>query len=79
MMCIFDEMDEAKKHLEIIEALGAIKTPSFKGVEFGPLLREIGSNAFTMSHSKWVEPTGAICVISINGAGGGTFAQRYCL
>ena len=48
----------------------------FKGVEFDPLLNEAGNNAFTMSPSRWVETTGAIGIITKNGAGGGTYAQR---
>ena len=35
-----------------------------------------GSNAFTMSPSRWVELTGAVGILSKNGAGGGTYAQR---
>ena len=50
--------------------------PSFKGVEFDPLLNEAGSNSFTMSPSRWVELTSAIGIITKNGAGGGTYAQR---
>ena len=49
---------------------------NFKGVEFDPLLNEAGNNAFTMSPSRWVETTGAIGIITKNGAGGGTYAQR---
>lgn len=33
------------------------KRPNFKGVEFAPLLKEAGSNAFTMSPTRWVELT----------------------
>ena len=50
--------------------------PNFKGVEFDPLLAEAGSNAFTMSPTRWVELTSAIGIITKNGAGGGTYAQR---
>ena len=50
--------------------------PNFKGVEFDPLLAEAGSNAFTMSPTKWVELTSAIGIVTKNGAGGGTYAQR---
>ena len=49
---------------------------SFKGVEFDPLMRDAGSNAFTMSPTRWAGLTGAIGIITKNGAGGGTFAQR---
>jgi len=53
-----------------------LNNPNFKGVEFDPLLNEAGNNAFTMSPSRWVETTGAIGIITKNGAGGGTYAQR---
>lgn len=65
-----------KNTLEYLGLWEQLNNPLFKGVEFDPLLREAGSNAFTMSPSKWVELTGAIGVITKNGAGGGTFAQR---
>ena len=52
--------------------------PNFKGVEFDPLLAEAGSNAFTMSPTKWVELTAAIGILTKNGAGGGNpQAVRY--
>ena len=54
----------------------ALNNPLFKGVEFDPLLREAGSNAFTLSPSRWIELTGAIGIISKAGNNGGTFAQR---
>jgi hypothetical protein len=65
-----------KNTLEYLGFWELLNNPLFKGVEFDPLLKEAGSNAFTMSPSKWVELTGAIGVITKNGAGGGTFAQR---
>ena len=37
------------------------------------LLAEAGSNAFTMSPSRWVELTGAVGILSKNGAGGFVF------
>ena len=43
-----------------IEYLGmweALNNPQFKGVEFDPLLREAGSNAFTLSPSRWIDLT----------------------
>ena len=48
----------------------------FKGVEFAPLFSEAGNNSFTMSPSRWIELTGAIGIITKNGAGGGTYAQN---
>ena len=46
-----------------------LNNPMFKGGEFDPLLIEAGSNAFTMSPSRWVELTGAIGILSKSGAG----------
>jgi hypothetical protein len=65
-----------KNTLEYLGLWEQLNNPSFKGVEFDPLLRDAGSNAFTMSPTRWAELTGAIGIITKNGAGGGTFAQR---
>lgn len=65
-----------KNTLEYLGLWEKLNNPDFKGVEFDPLLAEAGSNAFTMSPSRWVETTGAIGIIIKNGAGGGTYAQR---
>jgi len=65
-----------KNTLEYLGLWELLNNPAFKGVEFDPLLRDAGSNAFTMSPSRWVELTGAIGLITKNGAGGGTYAQR---
>lgn len=65
-----------KNTLEYLGLWEVLNNPVFKGVEFDPLLKEAGSNAFTMSPSRWVEQTGAIGLITKNGPGGGTYAQR---
>lgn len=65
-----------KNTLEYLGLWEQLNNPTFKGVEFDPLLHEAGSNAFTMSPTRWVEITNAIGIITKNGAGGGTFAQR---
>lgn len=62
-----------------IEFLGLwehINNHGFKGVEFDSFLFESGSNSFTLSPSKWIESTHAIGIISKQGRGGGTFAQK---
>ncbi len=64
-----------KNTLEYLGLWEVLNNPSFKGVEFDPLLKASGSNSFTMSPSRWVELTNAIGIISKNGAGGGTYAQ----
>ena len=65
-----------KNTLEYLGLWEKLNNLNFKGVEFAPLLNEAGNNAFTMSPSRWVETTGAIGIITKNGAGGGTYAQR---
>lgn len=65
-----------KNTLEYLGLWEKLNNPDFKGGEFDPLLTEAGSNAFTMSPTRWVETTGAIGIVSKNGAGGGTYAQR---
>lgn len=65
-----------KNTLEYLGLWEKLNNPDFKGVEFDPLFAEAGSNAFTMSPSRWIELTGAVGIISKNGAGGGTYAQR---
>ncbi|MDH6311595.1 hypothetical protein M2137_000345 [Parabacteroides sp. PFB2-10] len=53
-----------------------LNNPTFKGVEFDPLMYEAGTNAFTMSPTRWVELTNAIGIVTKNGAKGGTYAHR---
>lgn len=65
-----------KNTIEYLGMWEALNNPQFKGVEFDPLLREAGSNAFTLSPSRWIELTGAIGIISKAGNNGGTYAQR---
>lgn len=65
-----------KNTLEYLGIWEQLNNPSFKGVDFDPLLKDAGSNAFTMSPSRWVELTGAIGIITKNGLGAGTYAQR---
>ena len=66
----------SKNTIEYLGLWEMLNNPDFKGVEFDPLLKEAGSNAFTMSPSRWIETTNAIGLISKNGAKGGTYAQR---
>ncbi|MBP5380627.1 MAG: KilA-N domain-containing protein [Bacteroidaceae bacterium] len=65
-----------KNTLEYLGLWEKLNNPNFKGVEFDPLLAEAGSNSFTMSPTRWVELTDAIGILTKNGAGGGTYAQR---
>ena len=66
----------SKNTLEYLGLWEMLNNPDFKGVEFDPLLKEAGSNAFTMSPSRWIETTNSIGLISKAGANGGTYAQR---
>ena len=58
--------------------MGVVEQPGLSqiGVEFDPILREAGSNSFTMSPTRWVELTRAIGIINKLGRDGGTYAQR---
>ena len=50
----------SKNTLEYLGLWEMLNNPDFKGVEFDPLLREAGSNSFTMSPSRWIELTNAV-------------------
>jgi hypothetical protein len=65
-----------KNTIEYLGLWEQLNNPYFKGVEFDPLLKDAGSNAFTLSPSRWVEITNAHGIITKNGAGGGTYAQK---
>lgn len=65
-----------KNTLEYLGLWEQLNNPDFKGVEFDPLLRDAGSNAFTMSPSRWAELTNAKGIITKAGKGGGTYAQK---
>ena len=65
-----------KNTVEYLGVWEMLNNPHFKGVELDPLLRDAGSNAFTLSPSRWIELTNAIGIISKTGNNGGTFAQR---
>ena len=65
-----------KNTLEYLGLWEKLNNPNFNGVEFDPLFKEAGSNSFTMSPTRWVELMGAIGIVTKNGAGGGTYAQR---
>ena len=48
----------------------------FYRFEFDPLLQQAGSNAFTLSPTRWTELTNAIGIVCTTGRTGGTYAQR---
>ena len=53
-----------------------LNNPNFKGVEFDSFMYQSGSNAFTLSPSKWIEVTNATGIVSKQGNNGGTFAHK---
>ena len=53
----------------------SLHNPDFKPIEFGGFRNEAGSNAFTMSPTKWIEGVNAKGIISKSGRYGGTFAH----
>lgn len=65
-----------KNTIEYLGLWEKLYNPDFKGVEFDPLYQEAGSNAFTMSPTRWIETTNAIGLVTKNGANGGTYAQK---
>jgi len=65
-----------KNSLEYLGLWEQLNNPTFRGVDFDPLMKDAGSNAFTMSPSRWVELTGAIGIITKTGSGAGTYAQK---
>ena len=66
----------SKNTIEYLGLWEKLNNPQFKGVGFDPLFQEAGSNAFTLSPSKWIEQTNAIGIVCTTGRNGGTFAQR---
>ena len=61
--------------IEFLALWEKINNPGFRGVEIDPLLFQAGSNAFTMSPTRWVEMTNAIGLFTKGITGGGTFAH----
>ena len=53
----------------------SLHNPDFKPIEFDGFRNESGSNAFTMSPTKWIEGVNAKGIISKAGRYGGTFAH----
>jgi len=64
-----------KNTIEYLALWEMLHNPNFKGVEFDPLMMQAGTNAFTMSPSRWIELTNAIGIVCKTGANGGTYAQ----
>ena len=65
-----------KATIEFLILWERLNNESLKGVEFDPLLKEAGSNSFTMSPSRWVGLTNSKGIIVKSGIGGGTYAHK---
>lgn len=65
-----------KNTIEYMGLWEKLNNPQFKGVGFDPLFQEAGSNAFTLSPTKWIEQTNAIGIVCTTGRNGGTYAQK---
>ncbi|MFZ4796101.1 MAG: KilA-N domain-containing protein [Bacteroidia bacterium] len=66
----------SKTTIEFLGIWEQLNNSEFKGVEFDSFLYEAGSNAFTLSPSKWIDSTNAKGLISKQGNNGGTFAHK---
>lgn len=55
----------SKDTIEFLGLWEQLHNSNFKGVEFDTFKNRAGSNAFTMSPSKWIENTGAIGMVSL--------------
>jgi hypothetical protein len=51
-----------KNTIEYLGLWEKLNYPSFKEVEFNPLLSEAGSYSFTMGHIRWVKLTNAVLI-----------------
>jgi len=56
-----------KNTLEYLGLWEQLNNPTFRGVDFDPLMKDAGNNAFTMSPSRWVELTNPINLPSKHG------------
>lgn len=65
----------SKDTLEFLGLWEQLYNSNFKGIEFDAFRNQAGSNAFTMSPSKWIDATNAIGIVSKSGRYGGTFAH----
>lgn len=65
-----------KNTIEYLGLWELLNNIHFKGVEIDPLLKEAGSNAFTLSPTRWIELTDAIGIVTIQGKNAGTYAHK---
>ena len=57
----------SKDTIEFLGLWEKLHNSNFKGGEFDSFRNQAGSNAFTMSPTKWIETTGAIGIVSKSG------------
>jgi len=65
-----------KNTIEFLGLWEQLNNPNFKPLEFEGFKNEAGSNAFTLSPTKWIKATNAIGIITKSGKYGGTFAHK---
>ncbi|MBP1919338.1 KilA-N domain-containing protein [Youngiibacter multivorans] len=73
-----DVINNWMRNGDTIDFLGlweSLHNPDFKPVEFDGFKNDAGSNAFTMSPTKWITTVNAIGIVSKSGRYGGTFAH----
>ncbi|WP_020007115.1 KilA-N domain-containing protein [Salinicoccus albus] len=66
----------SKDTIEFLGVWEQINNPNFKPVEFDGFKKNAGTNAFTLSATRWIEATNAIGLFTKAGRYGGTFAQK---
>ena len=64
-----------KDTLEFLGLWEGLHNSSFKPLEFEGFRNQAGSNAFTMSPSKWINGVGSVGIVSKSGRYGGTYAH----
>ena len=64
-----------KDTLEFLGLWEGLHNSEFKPLEFEGFRNQAGSNAFTMSPSKWINGVGAVGIVSKSGRYGGTYAH----
>src|SRR5215216_5591786 len=57
----------SKTTIEFLGLWEQLNNPEFKGIEFDSFMYEAGTNAFTLSPSKWIDSTSAKGLISRQG------------
>ncbi|MEX3426362.1 KilA-N domain-containing protein [Staphylococcus hominis] len=65
----------SKDTIQFLGVWESINNPNFKVVEFDHFKNNAGTNAFTLSPSKWINMTNSIGIVSKAGRYGGTYAH----